>query len=88
MIEEPRFTTVAAVPEVPVIVMPLAAVIAAELLTAMAEPVVVALKLTAPAYDLKEEVMSMTPLPLVIEDDVLLTVILISPTAAIGDVVE
>ena len=49
MIEEPRFTTVAAVPDVPEIVIPLAAVIAAELLTAVAEPVVVALKLTAPA---------------------------------------
>ena len=44
-----RLTTVAAVPEAPVIVTPFAAVIAAELVTAMAEPVVVALKLTAPA---------------------------------------
>ena len=49
IIEEPRSTTAVAVPDVPVMVMPLAAVIAAELVTAIAEPVVVALKLIAPA---------------------------------------
>ena len=47
--DAPRLTTVVAVADVPVIVMPVAAVIAAELVTAMTEPVVIAVKLTEPA---------------------------------------
>ena len=49
MVEAPRLTTVAAVADVPVIVTPVAAEIAAEELIAITEPVVVALKLTEPA---------------------------------------
>lgn len=49
MVDEPRLTTVAAVADVPVIVIPVAAESAAELVIAIAEPVVVAVKLIEPA---------------------------------------
>ena len=49
MVDVPRLTMVAAVADVPVIVTPVAAEIAAEELIAITEPVVVALKLTEPA---------------------------------------
>ena len=49
MVDAPRLTTVAAVADVPVIVTPAAAERAAELVIAITEPVVVAIRLIEPA---------------------------------------
>ena len=49
IVDAPRLTTVAAVADVPVIVTPVAAERAAELVIAITEPVVVAIRLIAPA---------------------------------------